>query len=87
VAQCRSPNLGGFIREDFNPVLRGWGGYCRLAEVKGHFEEIDAWLRRKPRCSQWRQRKRMRTRRKELSRLGGSPASNPMLRHAGLLKR
>lgn len=64
------PPPWGFIREDRNPVLHGWGGYYRLAEVKGHFEEIDTWVRRKPRCSQWRQWKRGRTRRKEPANAG-----------------
>jgi hypothetical protein len=70
-ATMPEPPPWGFIREDRNPVLHGWGGYYRLAEVKGHFEEIDTWVRRKPRCSQWRQWKRGRTRRKEPANAGG----------------
>lgn len=69
----RGRNLGSFIREDLNPVLRGWAGYYRLAEAKGIFEELDAWVRRKLRCSQWRQWKRGPTRRKELIKLGLEP--------------
>jgi len=69
----RGRNLGRFIREDLNPVLRGWAGYYRLAEVKGVFEELDAWVRRKLRCSQWLQWKHGRTRMKELLRLGIQP--------------
>jgi RNA-directed DNA polymerase len=40
---------------DFGPVLRGWVNYFRLAEVKGVFEELDGWIRRKFRCIIWRQ--------------------------------
>jgi RNA-directed DNA polymerase len=55
---------------DLAPLLRGWVGYFRLAEVKRSFEELDAWLRRRCRCILWRQWKRPRTRAKELIRRG-----------------
>lgn len=51
-------------------MLRGWATYYRLSGVKVIFEELDAWVRRKLRCSQWRQWKRGRTRMKELRKLG-----------------
>ena len=50
--------------KDLTPVVRGWIGYFRLAEVKGIFEELDGWLRRKLRCILWRQWKRPCTRAK-----------------------
>jgi RNA-directed DNA polymerase len=68
--RSRGRNLGRFIQEDLNPVLRGWANYYRLSEVTGIFEELDAWVRRKLRCSQWRQWKRGRTRIKERRKLG-----------------
>jgi RNA-directed DNA polymerase len=68
--RSRGRNLGCFIQEDLNPVLRGWANYYRQSEVKGIFEELDAWVKRKLRCSQWRQWKRGRTRIKELRKLG-----------------
>lgn len=68
--QSRGRNLKRFIQEDLNPVLRGWATYYRLSGVKVIFEELDAWIRRKLRCSQWRQWKRGRTRIKELCKLG-----------------
>ena len=71
--QSRGRNLGRFIREDLNPVLRGWATYYRLSGTKVIFEELDAWVRRKLRCSQWRQWKRGRTRVKELRKLGLDP--------------
>jgi RNA-directed DNA polymerase len=66
----RGRNLGRLIREDLNPLLRGWANYFGLAEVKGVFEELDGWLRRKLRCVQWRQWKRPWTRHQRLRKLG-----------------
>ena len=43
------------VIEELRPVLRGWVNYFRLAEVKGIFEELDGWIRRKLRCILWRQ--------------------------------
>jgi hypothetical protein len=65
----RGRNLKRFI-EDLKPVLRGWVNYFRLAEVKGIFDELDGWLRRKLRCLLWRQWKRNFTRAKALMRRG-----------------
>jgi RNA-directed DNA polymerase len=58
----RGRNLERFIREDLNPVLRGWINYFHLSETRGTFEELDGWLRRKLRCLLWRQWKRAWTR-------------------------
>ena len=52
------------------PLLRGWVGYFRLAEVRVSFDELDQWLRRRLRCILWRQWKRPRTRVRELMRRG-----------------
>src|SRR5690606_10752751 len=52
------------------PVIRGWVAYFRLSEVKGYFEELDGWLRRKLRALLWRQWKRPRTRARKLRQLG-----------------
>jgi RNA-directed DNA polymerase len=68
----RGRNLDRVIR-DLGPVIRGWVAYYRLSEVKGSFEALDKWLRRKLRCIQWRQWKRPRTRRKRLIALGLDP--------------
>lgn len=54
IRQGRGRNVGGFIREDLNILLRGWIHYFRLAEVKGIFEELDGWIRRKLRCMLWK---------------------------------
>jgi RNA-directed DNA polymerase len=58
------------LTEDLTPVLRGWVNYFRLAEVKGIFEELDGWIRRKFRCILWRQWKRTYTRAKNLMKYG-----------------
>jgi len=66
IRQGRGRNVGRFIREDLNPLLQGWILYFRLAEVRGVFEELDGWIRRKLRCIVWRQWKRSRTRYRKL---------------------
>ncbi len=44
--------------------------YFRLAAVKGIFEELDGWIRRKLRCLIWLHWKRRKTRAKELMKRG-----------------
>ena len=56
--------------EELQPKLRGWMNYFRHAEVKGIFEELDGWIRRKLRCILWRQWKRTYTRAKNLMKRG-----------------
>ena len=65
----RGRNIAQVI-EELTPVLRGWVNYFRLAEVKGVFEELDGWIRRKLRCILWRQWKRPYTRAKNLMKRG-----------------
>ena len=70
--RARGRNLGHVIRE-LGPIIRGWVNYFRLSEVRGSFELLDQWLRRKLRCISWRQWKRPKTRRKKLIALGLDP--------------
>jgi hypothetical protein len=49
----RGQSLGKVITT-LQPLLRGWMAYFGLVEVKGVFEELDQWLRRKLRCILWR---------------------------------
>lgn len=65
----RGRSLANTIAE-LNPIIRGWVGYYRLADVKSTFEELDAWIRRKLRCLVWRHWKKPRTRFKKLRQLG-----------------
>ena len=66
----RGHNIGRFIKEKLNPVIRGWGAYFRLTQVKWIFEELDGWIRRRLRCILWRQMKRAWTRVKRLMERG-----------------
>jgi RNA-directed DNA polymerase len=66
----RGRNLGKLIEAELTPLLRGWMNYFRLAEVKGVFDELDSWIRRKLRCLIWRQWKRPFARAKGLMRRG-----------------
>jgi len=67
--QGRGRNLGKFI-EDLTLTLRGWINYFRLSEVKGIFEELDGWIRRRLRWIIWRQWKRAYARAKGLMQRG-----------------
>lgn len=66
----RGRNLGKLIEEELTPLLRGWMNYFRLAEVKGSFDELDSWIRRKLRGLIWRHWKRPYTRTKGLMQRG-----------------
>jgi RNA-directed DNA polymerase len=54
------------VIEELTPKLRGWVVYFRDAEVKGIFQDLDGWVRRKLRCIIWRQWKRPSTRARKL---------------------
>lgn len=58
------------VIEDLTPALRGWINYFRLAEVRGIFDQLDGWIRRKLRVILWRQWKRPLTRAKRLMQAG-----------------
>jgi len=66
----RGRNLRKLIEEELTPLLRGWLNYFRLAEVKGIFDELDSWIRRKLRNLSWRKWKRPFTRAKKLMQRG-----------------
>jgi len=63
-------NLGRFIMEDLNPVLRGWMVYFLSSDVKGFTKDLDKWIRRHLRKVIWRQLKRNWTRLQALLRRG-----------------
>jgi RNA-directed DNA polymerase len=65
----RGKNLKKFIME-IKPILRGWINYFRLSEVKGIFEQLDGWIRRRLRGVLWRQWKRRYTRVKRMMKCG-----------------
>lgn len=70
----RGRNMERFIKEDLNPLLRGWANYYRKAMTYGVFEELDGWVRRKLRCLIWRRWKRVYTRARRLVSLGFTEA-------------
>ena len=76
----RSP---GRLIDDLAPQLRGWVAYYRLSEVKGVFEELDQWVRRKLRGVLWKQWKRPRTRERELTRRGVEPGQAHRTAYSG----
>jgi RNA-directed DNA polymerase len=70
----RGKNIHTTIKET-TPKLRGWIAYFRHSEVKGIFDELDGWLRRKLRRILWKQWKRPHTRATNLMRRGLSEAT------------
>jgi RNA-directed DNA polymerase len=68
--QGRGRNLKRLIHDTLTPKLRGWVNYFQLAQVKGVFEELDGWMRRKLRCLLWRQWKRSFARARNLMKRG-----------------
>lgn len=69
--RTRSMPLQERIRQ-LNAYSMGWVAYFRLAEMKGHCERFDEWIRRRLRMCIWKQWKRVRTRIRELRALNQS---------------
>ena len=69
----RGRNLGRFIDQDLNSILRGWGNYFIHSQVITTYEDLDSWIRRRLRKILWQQWKRHRTRRDNLIRRGIAP--------------
>lgn len=65
----RGRRLSAVIAE-VNKAVHGWIVYYRLSQVRGVFEDLDQWIRRKLRCILWRQWKRPRTRARKMIDLG-----------------
>lgn len=63
-------NLGRFIKEGLNPVLRGWMIYFSASNVKGFTKDLDKWIRRRLRKVIWQQLKRNWTRFQALLKRG-----------------
>jgi group II intron reverse transcriptase/maturase len=49
---------------------QGWGNYFKLSEAKSVFERLDEWVRSRIRLCYWKQWKKVKTRIKELEKLG-----------------
>jgi hypothetical protein len=50
--------------------VKGWVNYFKIANMKRHLETIDMWMRRRIRMIYWKQWKNVRTRYRELRKLG-----------------
>jgi len=79
----RGRNMERFIKEDLNPMIRGWITYFNLAETKGFAEDLDGWIRRRLRVIVWRQCKKPRTRLRRLIQQGISPDRAAMSAYNG----
>jgi RNA-directed DNA polymerase len=56
--------------EKLNRYLIGWMGYYQLAETTTIFRKIDGWIRRRLRMIKWKEWKKIKTKQKNLTRLG-----------------
>lgn len=65
-------NFKGYaiLKKELMLFIRGWVNYYRLAKMRGFLHEIDAWMRRRIRKLYWIHWKRVRTRYRELRKLG-----------------
>jgi RNA-directed DNA polymerase len=63
-------NLGRFIDEELNPLVRGWINYFRTAQTKSFAEDLDKWIRHHLRKLIWRRWKRSWTRYQNLQKRG-----------------
>ena len=73
--------------DQLNAYARGWAGYFSLAETKSTFEELDEWVRRRPRAILWHQWKRPKARARNMIRLvhrRGRRGNGPTLEDGGV---
>lgn len=53
-----------------NRIIRGWVNYFKVADMRKHCHELDAWIRRRLRMCSWEQWKKIKTRYDNLVRHG-----------------
>jgi RNA-directed DNA polymerase len=56
--------------EKLSSLITGWVSYFRLADMKGHCQELDEWMRRRLRMCYWKDWKKISTKHSNLVRLG-----------------
>lgn len=56
--------------QDLTKYMRGWMGYFRLSEHYRPLPELDHWIRRRVRACYWKQWRNVRTKVRELMKLG-----------------
>lgn len=62
-------NVEQMVKE-LNKYIRGWANYYRIANCKGHFSQLMAWIRRRLRMKKMREWKSWKQLHKELHRRG-----------------
>lgn len=68
---CRNDATSNEVRKQrLAQFIKGWLQYFKLADMRSMLTHIDEWLRRRIRAIYWKQWKRVKTRYKELRRLG-----------------
>jgi group II intron reverse transcriptase/maturase len=53
-----------------NQLLIGWVHYFKIADIKGHCQRLDEWIRRRLRMCYWKDWKKIKTKYENLKRLG-----------------
>ena len=53
-----------------NQVIQGWGNYFKIGDIKQYAQSIDAHIRRRLRACRWKEWKKIRTKYRNLKRLG-----------------
>lgn len=61
--------------QTINRITTGWGNYFKLTELVNEFKDIDGWIRGRIRMCFWRNWRRVRTRIREMKKLGVSEAN------------
>jgi len=70
----RGRNIESFIKEDLNPVLRGWHQYFKVSDVRRVFKDLNGWIARRIRMLYWRQWKTSKRRYQKMLGAGIKPA-------------
>ena len=70
ITSRRSPVSMGERMIQIRRLNQGWGSYFKLSEARSIFETLDEWTRSRVRLCYWSQWKRIKTRVKELKKLG-----------------
>ena len=61
-------------KRELSQFIKGWLNYYKFADISKLLKRIDAWYRRRLRMVIWKQWKRIRTRFKNLKKLGVNPS-------------
>lgn len=53
-----------------NQLIQGWGNYFKIADIKKYANELDSHIRRRLRACRWKEWKKVKTKRRNLIKLG-----------------